>query len=339
MALVRQKNSPFWYSALTLENKTYRKSLKTTNKKLALQLDEKHREELLKKIHLDGPEIKIAEAFEIYFRNKTKPCIFIPKWTQILNMDKNFSQLNQQDIQKLQDHLSKTLKPSSLSYNMAILKSVWRWARSQRYKVQELTFPKTVASKKRVRVMTLAQEDALLKALEKNKDCRDVAICLLDTGARKTEITDLKWSQVNLDAQEIELFRKKVGNTTILKMTKRMHRVLTGRYAYNPGTYVFEINGKPIGSSLTSIKSSLKKIGLKDWCIHDLRHSYAAKMLKAGLSIYDLQILLGHSSISTTEQYAFLCGTDTSKKAVQMIDDMNERNDRDGLAQFGVYFD
>jgi integrase len=40
--------------------------------------------------------------------------------------------------------------------------------------------------------------------------------------------------------------------------------------------------------------------------IHDLRHTYAAKMVGKGASIYDLCKLLGHSSIRMTERYAHL---------------------------------
>jgi integrase/recombinase XerD len=49
-----------------------------------------------------------------------------------------------------------------------------------------------------------------------------------------------------------------------------------------------------------------RKIGIA-WTTHDLRHLYAVEYLRAGGSIYDLQQILGHGSIKTTEIYvAFL---------------------------------
>lgn len=40
--------------------------------------------------------------------------------------------------------------------------------------------------------------------------------------------------------------------------------------------------------------------------IHDLRHTYASRLVRKGVSLEQLQKLLGHSSIKTTERYAHL---------------------------------
>jgi hypothetical protein len=166
MSLIKQKGSPFWYSSININGVTYRKSLKTTNKKLAQQLDYAHRDEILKKVHLDSGDITITQAFDTYFRDRSAPCIDIKKWSEVIDMKKNISELNQRDIQNLHEQLLSQMKQSSASYNMAILRAVYRWAKSQNYKCRELNFPKTVTSKKRIRIMSLAEEDALLKALE-----------------------------------------------------------------------------------------------------------------------------------------------------------------------------
>ena len=46
--------------------------------------------------------------------------------------------------------------------------------------------------------------------------------------------------------------------------------------------------------------------GLPDLRLHDLRHSYASTLVNNGVSLYDVQKLLGHSSITTTQRYAHL---------------------------------
>lgn len=43
--------------------------------------------------------------------------------------------------------------------------------------------------------------------------------------------------------------------------------------------------------------------------VHDLRHTYAARLVTNGVSIARLQLLLGHESITTTERYAHLMDT------------------------------
>jgi integrase len=318
MSLIQQTNSPYWYSSITIDGKTYRKSLKTTNKKLAVKLEEKHRDELLTRIHLEASDISISKAIEFAYRGKAAPCINLKTWARVLDFNKNISRLSQRDVLTLHNHLLTTMKPSSASYNLAVLKVVHRWAKKQKYQTQDIDFPKASASEQRVRIITTEQEDELLAEL--TGDCRDLAICLMDTGARLTEITELRWSQINLAEQEIELYRKKVRNTTFLKMTNRMYEVLSQRE--KTSEFVFGVGGKPISTKLPAIRRALKKIGLADWTIHDLRHAFAAKMIKNGISIYELSSLLGHSSVTTTEIYAFIQTTTVSNKAVQIMNNL-----------------
>ena len=64
--------------------------------------------------------------------------------------------------------------------------------------------------------------------------------------------------------------------------------------------------GEPYRNLSSRLAALRRKIGIA-WTTHDLRHLYAVEYLRAGGSIYDLQQILGHSSIKTTEIYlAFL---------------------------------
>jgi site-specific recombinase XerD len=43
-----------------------------------------------------------------------------------------------------------------------------------------------------------------------------------------------------------------------------------------------------------------------DVCIHDLRHSFASFLVNAGRSLYEVQKILGHTQVKTTQRYAHL---------------------------------
>ena len=40
--------------------------------------------------------------------------------------------------------------------------------------------------------------------------------------------------------------------------------------------------------------------------VHDLRHSFASLLINSGRSLYEVQKLLGHTQIKTTQRYAHL---------------------------------
>ena len=45
---------------------------------------------------------------------------------------------------------------------------------------------------------------------------------------------------------------------------------------------------------------------LDDVRIHDLRHTFASLLINKGVSLYEVQQLLGHSSVQMTQRYAHL---------------------------------
>ncbi len=53
------------------------------------------------------------------------------------------------------------------------------------------------------------------------------------------------------------------------------------------------------------LKNALKSIGINSKKhFHSLRHTFAVRSLIKGMPIYDLKLIMGHSSVTTTEVYA-----------------------------------
>mgnify|MGYP006130005257 CR=1 FL=1 len=57
--------------------------------------------------------------------------------------------------------------------------------------------------------------------------------------------------------------------------------------------------------------------GLNDVRIHDLRHSFASALVNKGVSIYEVQALLGYSSVVTTMRYAHLSQDKLKNRVVE----------------------
>jgi integrase/recombinase XerD len=91
----------------------------------------------------------------------------------------------------------------------------------------------------------------------------------------------------------------------------------------NPNGFVF---AKPNGFAYhedvptKAFKRACRKVGVDEKIhFHSLRHSFASFLVQKKVALYDVQKLLGHSSITTTEIYAHL-NNDALKESVKAFD-------------------
>ncbi len=64
--------------------------------------------------------------------------------------------------------------------------------------------------------------------------------------------------------------------------------------------------GKPYVSIFCAWNTARMNAGLADVRMHDLRHSFASLLINSGRTLYEVQNILGHSQIKTTQRYAHL---------------------------------
>jgi len=64
--------------------------------------------------------------------------------------------------------------------------------------------------------------------------------------------------------------------------------------------------GKPYVSIFAAWDTARTHAGLTDVRIHDLRHSFASLLINQGRTLYEVQHLLGHTQVKTTQRYAHL---------------------------------
>ena len=70
--------------------------------------------------------------------------------------------------------------------------------------------------------------------------------------------------------------------------------------------------------------------GLRGFRLHDLRHSFASILVNNGVSIYEVQNLLGHASINVTKRNAHLA-PETLRKSAQFAADVYSLAKRGGV--------
>lgn len=142
-----------------------------------------------------------------------------------------------------------------------------------------------------------------------NKSLFSIIMLLALTGARKREILDARWEEIDFNRQTLLVPKSKNGCSRKIFLNDGAVNVINScKLETDISNYVFPNpkTGKPYGCIYHSWDVARKKANLPNLRIHDLRHSFASTLVNQGVSIYDVQHLLGHNSIKTTQRYAHL---------------------------------
>ncbi len=177
----------------------------------------------------------------------------------------------------------------------------------------------------RVRYLSKEEEEKLLQVLEsgKNKTLKNIVLLSLHTGMRLGEILNLKWENVDFKNKILILFPDQTKNKKrhVIPLNKTAYKVLKEQETMKllKCPYVFHRNGRKINSIKDGFKSALKKAGIEDFRFHDLRHTFASRLVQRGIDLYVVKELLNHSSIMVTQRYAHL-RLENMKKAVEILE-------------------
>lgn len=130
---------------------------------------------------------------------------------------------------------------------------------------------------------------------------------LLVTGLRWGELHRLSWRNVQLDVPCLELERTKSGRVRRVPLPSEAVTMLQAELARQrstnrPSVFVLDRRGKNPGAWVRRIR---KQTGV-NWTVHQLRHTFAVRYLRAGGSLAVLQLILGHSTVRMTQRYAQL---------------------------------
>ena len=169
--------------------------------------------------------------------------------------------------------------------------------------------PKYNIENLKTRILSMEEEPKLLEACPPY--LRGVVVLALYSGMRLNEVLGLTWGDVAEDSSQVSVpaYRSKNRRSRVIPLPSRAKELLEGLRPPDAvaDTLVFL---SPKGGRIVYIHKTwgriLKRSGIVGVTFHSLRHSFASRAVMAGISLYSVKELLGHSSFFVTQRYAHL---------------------------------
>lgn len=220
--------------------------------------------------------------------------------------------INFEDIQAIHARLNNKRVLSNrilaLLHKMFNLAIQWKWRVDN-----PVSGIKKYQEHKRTRWLQEDEMQRLLSALNAypNQTVANIIRLLLLTGARKHEVLEATWDQLDLEKgiwtkQAHTTKQKKMEHSPLSPSALLILKELKQKQNNSPFLFPGKTKDKPIQDFKKSWTTIVKQANLKDFRVHDLRHTYASHLVSSGLSLSIVGKLLGHTQASTTQRYAHL---------------------------------
>lgn len=307
MGLYR-RGKTFWFS-ITYQGKRIQESFKTDNRKLAEKLYAKVLTDIV-----EGRYFETTKAKTIKFQDMTDKYLKEHAHSRDSRTVKTlltfFSgyviyQIKTKVIAEYRSMRLKSVKPATVYQELALLRRMfnvaikeWEWFKDN--PVSRLSF--SVGNRNaRDRWLTIEEEKTLLEKATNPIWLRSFLMVALHTGMRRGEILDLRWQNVDMLKTLIRIVKSKNGEKRSIPMSHTLVNLFKGMKVRDISGRVFPISGSSVRHAFDKV---VEKVNLKDFRFHDLRHTFATRLVQNGVDLYKVKELLGHKTITMTMRYA-----------------------------------
>jgi len=214
--------------------------------------------------------------------------------------NKTLQQLNPWIIEKYKSDRKKEVKPSTVNRDLAILRNMlnkavdWNMIESSPFKGVKLF------KVNNINLRIISNEEFNLLYESSSLDLKPILLCAVSTGMRLGELLSLKWSDINWNDDYITVRDSKNYEGRTIPINTTLLKALSDLKKHSESEYVFKYR-KSIQKTWTK---ALKTSGIEHCRFHDLRHTFASRLVMAGTDLVTVKQLLGHKRIETTMRYS-----------------------------------
>jgi integrase len=145
---------------------------------------------------------------------------------------------------------------------------------------------------------------------ESNETIRDYILVSLLTGARRGNVQEMRWPEINWEREVWTIPAEKAKGDEIISvpLSPNALQILEKRKSASDGEWVFPGPGKTghLVEPKTAWQRILKRAGLSDLRLHDLRRTLGSWQAATGASLPIIGKSLGHKSLAATQIYTRL---------------------------------
>lgn len=196
---------------------------------------------------------------------------------------------------------------------------------------------KRFVERSRERFLQSDELPRFLESLAKEEDstARDFFLLALTTGARRSNVQAMRWEQINLTRAVWEIPDTKNGLPQTIPLSPQALQVINSRE--RESEWVFPANSASghLKEPSRAWRRIVKRAGLTNLRIHDLRRTLASWMAISGTSLAIIGKSLGHKTTQSTQVYARLSLDPVRLSVETATDAMFAAKDRKGGAQDG----
>ncbi len=239
--------------------------------------------------------------------------------TQVKNFARHFGKSPEQmGTKEIKEYLlyilqERSLSRSSVNITYSALKFFYSTTLDRGWEIEKI--PRVRKIRKLPVVLDIEEVEAIIKAANNIKH-RAMLSITYSAGLRVSETSTLKVNDIDPKRMQVHIKNAKGRKDRYSILSKVTLNILKSYWdQYCPNNWLFEgqyphthISTRTIQNVFNNCKENA---GIsKVVSLHSLRHSFATHLLESGISLYHIQLLLGHASISTTTVYLHVARKD-----------------------------
>ena len=322
MPLFKRGNT-WWIDAIAPSGERIRRTTGTESKALAQEFHDNLKAELWRVSKLgDKPRHTWNEAVVRWLKEQAhKSTIDTDKihlrWLDQFLSGKRLDTISRSMIDKItESRLAEGVSNATVNRMLEVLRAIlrrsvndWEWV-DKTPMVRMLKEPT-----RRIRYLTREEANRLLAELPAH--LADMVGVSLATGLRRSNVTGLQWSQVNLEkcVAWIHADQAKARKAIPVPLNSSAVAIIRKNLGQHP-THVFCYRGTPVTQVSTKAwYAALERAGIHNFRWHDLRHTWASWHVQHGTPLFALQEMGGWESPEMVRRYAHLAADHLSPYA------------------------